>query len=79
MPTMFMTRSDYSEHRERHLGGDLRQRLHQCVAPMRAFIVPNGVLDRFAPLAHGLRVRIETLLYGVDDDIEGYAASRAAE
>ena len=25
------------------------------------------MLDRLAPLAHGLRVRLETLLYGLDD------------
>jgi hypothetical protein len=31
------------EHAERHLGGDFWQRLiKKCVAPTRAFIVPNG-------------------------------------
>ena len=55
------------EHGERHLGGDLRQRLHQEVRRAHARLHrAERMLDRLAPLTHGLRVRIETLLHGLE-------------
>src|SRR5262249_21358936 len=50
-----------------HLGGDLGQRFGEEVRrPHARLHRAERMLDRLAPLAHGLRVRIETLLYGVE-------------
>ena len=49
MPSMFMDPGEIvGKNVQRHLGGDLWQRLHQevRVAPIRALIVPEGMLDR---------------------------------
>ena len=50
-----------------HLARDTRQRLHQEVHRAHARLDRReGVLDRLAPLAHGLRVRVEPPLHGFE-------------
>jgi hypothetical protein len=53
---------------QRHLARDTRQRLHQEVHRSHARLDRReGVLDRLAPLAHGLRVLIEPPLHGFEN------------
>ena len=53
---------------QRHLARDTRQRLHQEVRrPHAGLDRREGVLDRLAPLAHGLRVLVEPPLHGFED------------
>src|SRR6185437_8887253 len=54
------------QHVECHFGGDLRQALHQEVRrPHSHFQRAKWMLDRLATLAHGLRIVVEALLYGL--------------
>jgi hypothetical protein len=54
------------EHMQRHLAGDARQRLYQEVRRAHARLNrAEGVLDRLAPLAHGLRILVEPPLHGL--------------
>ena len=53
---------------QRHLAGDARQRFHQEVRRAHSGLYrAEGMLDRLAPRAHGLRVLVEPLLHGLDD------------
>src|SRR5258708_39551211 len=53
---------------QRYLAGDVRQRPHQEVRrPHPRLYGAEGMLNRFAPLAHSLRVLIEPLLHCLDD------------
>jgi hypothetical protein len=55
------------EHVQGHLGGDLRQALHQEVScPHPHLQRGEGMLDRLATLAHRLRIGIETLLHSIE-------------
>ena len=40
--------------------------MRKCIAPMRAFIVPNGCSTVLATLSHGLWVCIESLLHRLE-------------
>ena len=52
------------QHVQRHLGGNLRQTLHQQVRRSHPHLQrAEGMLHRLAALAHCLRVLVETLLY----------------
>src|SRR5262245_58001442 len=67
MPMIFMTRVRLiGEYVQRHLGGDLGQTLHQEVRrPHPHLQRGEGMFGRLATLAHGLRVLVEALLYGL--------------
>jgi hypothetical protein len=53
---------------QRHFGSDARKRLHQEVRRTHAGLDrAEGMLDRFAPRAHGSQVLVEPLLHGLDD------------
>jgi hypothetical protein len=68
MPIMFDAREIVGEDVQRHLAPDARQRLHQEVGGSHARLDRReGVLDRFAPLAHGLRVFVEPPLHRLED------------
>jgi hypothetical protein len=55
------------EHVQCHLGGDLRQALHQKVRGAHPHLQRRErMLGCLAPLAHRLRVLIETLLHGFE-------------
>jgi len=50
-----------------HLGGNLGQALHQEVRRSHPHLQrAEGMFDRLATLAHGLRVLVETFLYGLE-------------
>src|SRR6476469_6161605 len=52
------------KHVQRHLGGDLRQPLHQEVRRAHPHLErAERVLDRLAALTHGLRILVETPLH----------------
>ena len=53
---------------QRHLGGNLRQTLHQKVRrPHPHLQRAKGMFGCLTTLAHGLRVLVEALLYGLED------------
>jgi len=55
------------EYAERHLGGNLWQRLHQEVRRAHVRLDRGeGMLDRLAALTHGLWIFIEPLLHRLD-------------
>jgi hypothetical protein len=58
IPMMFITRVRLQARTERAISaatfGSVLVR--KCVAPMWAFIVPNGCFDRVLPLPHGIRL-----------------------
>ena len=61
------TREIVGEHMQRHLGGNLRQALHQKVRRTHPHLErAEGALDRLTTHAHRLRVLIETLLHSVE-------------
>src|SRR5262249_5703614 len=52
---------------QRHLGGDLRQRLHQEVRGSHPHLDrTEGMLDRLTARAHGTRIFVEPCLHGLD-------------
>src|SRR3954466_4992360 len=56
------------KHVQRHLGGDLRQPLHQEVRRTHPHLErAEGMLNRLAPAAHGLGILIQPLLHGFDN------------
>jgi hypothetical protein len=69
LPTMFDDASEIvGEDVQRHFARDTRQRLHQEVRRSHARLDRReGVLDRLAPLAHGLRVLIEPPLHDFEN------------
>src|SRR5215475_13051506 len=56
------------EHMQRHLGGNLRQRLHQEVRGTHPHLhCTEGMLSRLTARAHGLRILVEPLLHCLDN------------
>src|SRR5690349_25023772 len=60
-----------------HLGGDLRERLHQEVRRTHSHLhCTERMLDRLTARAHGLRIFVEPFLHGLDNLLvlpSGYA------
>jgi G3E family GTPase len=55
------------EHAERHLARDFRRRLHQEVSRAHPHLErTEGMLNCFAPAAHGLGILIQSLLHGFE-------------
>src|ERR1700751_1993281 len=65
---VYHARDVVGEYVQRHLGGDLWQTFHQEVRrPHPHLQRAKGMLGCLSTLAHGLRVLVEALLYGLQD------------